>query len=199
VKGVAVSDDEARERARRSAEEAGRAAEEGALRDVERMKAAALTSPMKEEMLRQLGLIYGGLILIGVYMVQPFLTAPSLDASATISILAFAVAIPLLAALVMVNRQEAFRGRRTPSVMVTVAQAVGQSAAFVGIVAGFWHFTWVAERSSFPGSSRWGSTRPASGAWNRRRSRRPRVRTPARLTNVRPKGCFSREVSAWAA
>jgi hypothetical protein len=59
-------------------------------------------------------------------------------------VLAFAVAIPLLAALVMVNRQEAFRARRTPSVMVTVAQAVAQSAAFVGIVAGFWHITWVA-------------------------------------------------------
>ena len=38
-------------------------------------------------------------------MVEPFLTAPSLDASATISILAFAVAIPLRAALVMVSRQ----------------------------------------------------------------------------------------------
>jgi fatty acid desaturase len=77
-------------------------------------------------------------------MVEPFLTTPSLDASATISILAFAVAIPLLAALVMVNRQEAFRGRRTPSVLVTVALAVAQSAAFVGIVAGFWHITWFA-------------------------------------------------------
>jgi hypothetical protein len=57
-------------------------------------------------------------------MVQPFLTAPSLDASAKISIVAFAVAIPLLAALVMVNRQEAFRGRLTPSFTVTVARAV---------------------------------------------------------------------------
>ena len=98
-----------------------------------------LTGPMSQEVLRQQGLIYGGLILIGVYMVEPFLTAPSLDASATISILAFAVSIPLLAALVMVNRQEAFRGRRTPSVMVTVAQALAQSAAFVGIVAGLAH------------------------------------------------------------
>jgi hypothetical protein len=94
--------------------------------------------------LRQLGLIYGGLILIGVYMVQPFLTASSLDTSATISIVAFAVAIPLLAALVMVNRQEAFRGRLTPSVTVTVAKVVGQAAAFVGAVAGFWHITWIA-------------------------------------------------------
>ena len=139
-----MSDDEERERARASAEESARAAAERATADSERLKAEMLTGPMSQEMLRQQGLIYGGLILIGVYMVEPFLTAPSLDASATISILAFAVSIPLLAALVMVNRQEAFRGRRTPSVMVTVAQAVAQSAAFVGIVAGFWHITWIA-------------------------------------------------------
>jgi hypothetical protein len=55
-----------------------------------------------------------------------------------------AVAIPLLAALVMVHRQEAFRGRRTASVTVTIAQVVAQLAAFVGIVAGFWHITWIA-------------------------------------------------------
>jgi len=144
VKGVTVSEDEAHERARASAEEAARTASEHARAEAERLKAEMLTGPMSQEVLRQQGLIYGGLILIGVYMVEPFLTAPSLDASATISILAFAVSIPLLAALVMVNRQEAFRGRRTPSVMVTVAQAVAQWAAFVGIVAGFWHITWVA-------------------------------------------------------
>ncbi len=89
-------------------------------------------------------MIYGALIGIGVVMVQPFLIAPSLDASGKVCIIAFAVAIPLLAALVMVNRQEVFRGRRTPSVTVTITQAVGQLAAFVGIVAGFWHITWVA-------------------------------------------------------
>jgi fatty acid desaturase len=44
----------------------------------------------------------------------------------------------------MVNRQEVFRGRRTPSVTVTVMQSIAQLAAFVGIVAGFWHITWVA-------------------------------------------------------
>ena len=139
-----MSEDEAHERVRASAKGAAPTATEHAKAEAERLKAEMLTGPMSQEVLRQQGLIYGGLILIGVYMVEPFLTAPSLDASATISILAFAVAIPLLAALVMVNRQEAFRGRRTPSVMVTVAQAVAQSAAFAGIVAGFWHITWVA-------------------------------------------------------
>jgi len=141
-----MSNDEAHERARERAEEAGRKAEEQARAEAERLKAEALalTGPMAREALGQQALIYGGLILIGLYMVQPFLTAPSLVASAKISIVAFAVAIPLLAALVLVNRQEAFRGRRTSSVTVTIAQAVAQMAAFVGIVAGFWHITWIA-------------------------------------------------------
>jgi hypothetical protein len=108
------------------------------------LKQDVLTGSMNLEVVRQQGLIYGGLILIGLYMVQPFLTAPSLDVSAKVSILAFSVAIPLLAALVVVNRQEAFRSRLTPSVTVTVARVVAQGAAFVGIVAGFWHITWVA-------------------------------------------------------
>lgn len=77
-------------------------------------------------------------------MVQPFLAAPSLDASARISIIAFSVAIPLLGGLVMVNWQETFRGRRSTSVSVTVAQGIAQLAALTGIVAGFWHLTWVA-------------------------------------------------------
>jgi hypothetical protein len=141
-----MTDDAEHERALEAAQEQARAAQERAKADAERLKAEALalTGPMAREVLGQLGLIYGGLILIGVYMVQPFLTAPSLDASAKVSILAFSVAIPLLAALVMVNRQEAFRGQRTPSVTVTIAQVVAQLAAFVGIVAGFWHITWVA-------------------------------------------------------
>ena len=139
-----MSDEEARERARESAEEAGRTAEERAEEEAERIVEDLSTAPMKQELLRQQGLSYGALILVGVYMVQPFLTAPSLDTSAKISIVAFSVAIPLLAALVLVNRQEIFRNRRTPSVMVTIGQSVAQGAALVGLVAGFWHIMWIA-------------------------------------------------------
>jgi hypothetical protein len=71
---------------------------------------------LEQEWLRQNNLIYGGLIAIGVYLVQPFLTTASLDLSATICVVAFSVAIPLLAALVIVNRQEANRRRRSKSV-----------------------------------------------------------------------------------
>src|SRR5215470_14593475 len=97
-----------------------------------------------EEGLRQLGVIYGGLIGVAVVMIQPFLVATNLDTPAQVSIIAFAVAIPLLAALVLVNRQEVFRGRQTASVTVAVAQSIAQAAAFVGVVAGFWHIMWVA-------------------------------------------------------
>ena len=97
-----------------------------------------------QEWLRQNNLIYGGLIAIGVYMAQPFLTAASLDLSARICVVAFSVAIPLLAALVVVNRQEIFRGRATGSVVVETARVVAQLSAFVGVVAGFWHIYWIA-------------------------------------------------------
>ena len=117
---------------------------ERATAEAERVTAAANTGEGQREGLRQLGLIYGGLIGVAVLMLQPFLAATSLDASATVSVIAFAVAIPLLAGLVMVNWQEAFRGRRSTSVSVTVAQSIGEAAAVTGIAAGFWHMTWVA-------------------------------------------------------
>lgn len=97
-----------------------------------------------QEWLRQRDLIYGGLVGVGVVMVQPFLTAPSLDLSAKVCVIAFSIAIPLLAALVLVNRQEVFRGRATRSVLVNITQVVAQMCAFAGLVAGFWHIHWIA-------------------------------------------------------
>jgi hypothetical protein len=98
----------------------------------------------EQEWLRQLSLIYSGLIGIGVVMVQPFLTAASLDLSAKVCVVAFSVAIPLLAALVVLNRQEAFRRRASKSVLALIARVVAQDCAFVGVVAGFWHIYWIA-------------------------------------------------------
>ena len=141
-----MSDDSEHEDAR-VADEARRRAREAEARagaEAERIAAATETGEVKEEVLRQIGVMYAGLIAIAVVMVQGFVGAISLDASARVGTIAFAVAIPLLAALLLVNRQEAFRGRRTTSVSVTLARAIAQAAAVVGIVAGFWHITWVA-------------------------------------------------------
>ena len=92
----------------------------------------------------EVGLIYGGLIIVGVYMVAPFLTAASLDLSAKVCVVAFSVAIPLLAALLLVNRRDVFRRRITRSVLIEITRAVAWSCAFAGVVAGFWHILWIA-------------------------------------------------------
>ena len=98
----------------------------------------------EQEWLRESNLINGGLILIGVYLVQPFLTAASLDLSARICVVAFSVAIPLLAALVLVNRRELSRHRASRSRLVVWTRVVAQNLAFAGVVAGFWHIWWIA-------------------------------------------------------
>lgn len=77
-------------------------------------------------------------------MVQPFLTEESLDPSAMVCVIAFAVSIPLLAALLVLNRQEEFRRRTSRSWLVGLAKAVAQAAAFAGIAAGFWHMSMIA-------------------------------------------------------
>jgi hypothetical protein len=98
----------------------------------------------QQEWIRQINWSYAGLLGIGAVMVQPFLAADSLDTSATVSVVAFSVAIPLLAALLMVSWQESFRGRMTSSRTVTAARPIAQMAALVGVVAGFWHIHWLA-------------------------------------------------------
>jgi Na+(H+)/acetate symporter ActP len=99
---------------------------------------------LQQEWIRQDNLAYGGLIAIGIVLVQPFVAGASLDTSGMICSVAFAIAIPLLAALVLVNRQETFRRRRTSSRIVAVARTTAQASAFVGVVAGFWHIHWIA-------------------------------------------------------
>jgi hypothetical protein len=99
---------------------------------------------LQQEWIRQDNLAYGGLIAIGIVLVQPFVAGASLDTSGMICAVAFAIAIPLLAALVLVNQQETFRRRRTSSRIVAVARATAQASAFVGVVAGFWHIHWIA-------------------------------------------------------
>lgn len=96
------------------------------------------------EAIRQNNLMYGGLVGVAVLMVQPFLTAGPTDLPATISVVSFAVAIPLLAGLILVTEQEKFRGHASRSKMVEVARSLAILASIVGLVAGFWHMSWIA-------------------------------------------------------
>jgi hypothetical protein len=117
---------------------------EEARRQAARIQQTAEEPEQQREWIGQNNLIYGGLIAIGLVLVQPFLTVATLDWSAKICVIAFSVAIPLLAALVLVNRQESFRRRASDSLLVRVSRAIAQLLAFVGVVAGFWHIMWLA-------------------------------------------------------
>lgn len=117
---------------------------EDALREAARIQQATEEPEQQREWIRQNNVIYGGLIAIGLIMVQPFLTVTALDASAKTCVIAFSAAIPLLAALVLINRQEEFRRRTTGSVLVRITQSVALLLAFVGVVAAFWHIMWLA-------------------------------------------------------
>jgi hypothetical protein len=90
-----------------------------------------LDPALEKEWIRQNGLIYGGLIAGGGLMLQPFLVASSLDLTATISVVAFAVAIPLLAALWLIGQQETFRRRPVRSTVVNVTKIVAQATGFL--------------------------------------------------------------------
>jgi short subunit fatty acids transporter len=135
-------DEETARAAGKAAEEAAeQAAVEAALRLREEAKAAETDPATQEEWIRQSNLIYGGLGAAGLVAVQPFLTTSPLDLTATICVVAFAVAIPLLAALLLLNRQEAFRRQVTRSRMVSVAKSLAEGASFVGLTAAFWHIS----------------------------------------------------------
>lgn len=114
----------------------------------ERMQQAieeATSDPaVKEEWIRQSNLIYGGLAGAGLVVVQPFLTSGPLDLSATVCVVAFAIAIPLLAALIVLNWQEQFRRQESSSKSVTLAKSIAQGSAFVGLAAAFWHISMTA-------------------------------------------------------
>jgi hypothetical protein len=121
-----------------------RQVKEEARRQAAWIQQAAEEPEQLREWIRQNNVIYGGLIAIGLVLVQPFLTATSLNWSAKICVIAFSAAIPLLAALILVNRQESFRRRVTDSLLVRATQSIAQLLAFVGVVAGFWHIMWLA-------------------------------------------------------
>jgi uncharacterized membrane protein HdeD (DUF308 family) len=93
---------------------------------------------------RQNNLLYLGLIGIGTVLVQPFVTESDLDGSATTCVVAFAVAIPLLAVLSMLNQLEELHGKPLYSLAAGLSKAVGLLSAMAGVVAAFWHIHWLA-------------------------------------------------------
>ena len=91
------------------------------------------------ELLRFDTLIDVALIVLGVYILQAFISTSVTDAAARVSIVAWAIAIPLLAFLALLNRmQEAVRYSSIPFYLVA-ARGVALGAAVVGFGAAVWH------------------------------------------------------------
>jgi cation transport ATPase len=141
---MAVDREQQAAQSRQAAEETRRRAVEQARQQTAWIEQASQEPEQQQEFIRQNNVIYGGLIAMGLVLVQPFLTVSGLDWSAKICVIAFSVAIPLLAALLMVNHQETFRRRVTNSLAVRVTRSLAQLLAYVGVVAGFWHIMWPA-------------------------------------------------------
>jgi len=97
-----------------------------------------------DELIRQNNRTYAALVGVGLILIQPFVGSVPLDVAAFVCVIAFALAIPMLAGLIMLNAQESFRHRSTKSLAVTIAQQAALACAFIGIVAAFWHISWVA-------------------------------------------------------
>lgn len=77
---------------------------------------------------------------MGLIMIQPFLSGGGFtDLAAQICVVSFALSTPILAALLLLNRQEAFMKHMSQSRIVTVCKTIAQLAAVTGFVAGLWH------------------------------------------------------------
>ncbi len=99
---------------------------------------------LADEWLRQNNLMYGGLVGICIVLVQPLVTNAAPSPLGLASVILFSVAIPLLAALILLNRQELYRHRLARSRVVIVAQSLAMGTAFAGIVTTFWEVSWIA-------------------------------------------------------
>lgn len=106
---------------------------------------AKVTPAVEREWLKQDKIIYGALSGAGLILVQPFLyNGQFKGVPAQIAVVSFAISIPMLAALILLNEEETFRRHPSKSKVVATVRVLGQAAAFSGFVAAFWHIDKIA-------------------------------------------------------
>jgi hypothetical protein len=82
------------------------------------------------------------LIGVGIVMVQPYLTSPAITLIESISVIAFAGAIPLLSALLLLGLHENHYQQQTVnSLTVSLARMIARLSALVGLGAGLWQIS----------------------------------------------------------
>ena len=99
----------------------------------------------EKEWVKEVHGIYAGLIAIAIVMIQPFMYQGEFSGpAAMVCVYAFALSVPILAALLLLNYYEEYRRHLSQSKLVAVARALAQIAAVVGVIAGFWHISPIA-------------------------------------------------------
>jgi hypothetical protein len=84
-------------------------------------------------------LINVGLIVLGVYILQAFMSSSASDLASRVSVAAWAVAIPLLAFQVLLNQALESQHYASNPVYMFLARGVALSAAVIGFGAAVWH------------------------------------------------------------
>jgi len=97
--------------------------------------------PLSETQHREDMLIYSGLLGIAVIAVVQLLGAPAIDRSLTVSLYAFAVAVPMLAVSIYgLTVELGYKYAVMPAYM-EIAHFGGALAAITGTAGIFWHFS----------------------------------------------------------
>src|SRR5262245_2541843 len=99
---------------------------------------------LKAQWIRQTNVILAGLIGIGVVIVQALIAINATDSAAMIALFAFAIALPLLGILVVLNVTLVEYRYASYPVYLSFAYIVGEASACVGVIAAFWHVSWIA-------------------------------------------------------
>jgi len=93
-------------------------------------------------LLRFYRVVVGGLVAFSLIIVQAFISAEIEDAAELISVVSFAIAIPLLVMFIFVYSHGPF-----PIQTTTLASALYVGGLFIdicGLDAAFWHVSWIA-------------------------------------------------------
>jgi len=91
------------------------------------------------ELVRMDTLINVGLIVLGVYILQAFISNSVTDVAARVSVAAWAVAIPLLAFLVLLSQLLGSYRYASNPLYVVLARGLALGAAVIGFGAAVWH------------------------------------------------------------
>ncbi|HLI05368.1 MAG TPA: hypothetical protein VKV40_02250 [Ktedonobacteraceae bacterium] len=87
----------------------------------------------------------GSLTAISLIIMQSFISLNYLDVAAWISIITLAFAIPILTSNTLIKITKARRRLDVRDTMQEVLfYTTGMAVAYVGIVAAFWHISWIA-------------------------------------------------------